>query len=106
MKYIKGSPGKDFLYGHNNHTEVDWTGSLSDRKSTSGYCVSASDNLISWKSKQQNVVARSSAKAEYKYMTSTTCDFIWLIQLLKELQFKEVTQLTLICDYQATLHIN
>jgi len=58
VKYIKGSPGKGLLYGHNNHTkfvcysDVDWAGSSSDRRSTFGYCVSIGDNLISWKSKK------------------------------------------------------
>ena len=59
LKYIKkGSPGKGMLYGHNDHTGVvcytdaDWTRSLSDRRSTSGYCVSIGGNLISWKSKK------------------------------------------------------
>ena len=41
---------------------------------------------------------RSSAEAEYKAMTSATCELIWLKHLLKELQFEEVTQMTLICD--------
>ena len=52
-KYTKGSPEKGLLYGHNNHTKVvcysnvDWSRSPSDRRSTFGYCVSISDNLIS-----------------------------------------------------------
>jgi len=58
LKYIKGSLGKDMLYGHNNHTRIicysnaDWAGTPSNRRSTSGYCVSIGDNLISWKSKK------------------------------------------------------
>jgi len=51
-------------------------------------------------------VARSSAKAEYRAMALAACELIRLKQLLKELQFGEVTQMTLICDNQATLHIS
>jgi len=62
--------------------------------------------LFSWKSKKQNIVARSSAEAEYRAMTSTTCELIWLKHLLKKLHFGEVNQMTLICDNQTTLHIS
>ena len=91
LKYIKGSPGKGLLYGSKNHTkvvcysDVDWTESPSDKRSTSGYCVSIGGYLISWKSKKQSVVARSSAETEYRAMASATCEIFWLKQLLKEL---------------------
>jgi len=97
LKYIKRSLGKGLLYGSNNHTRVvcysdaDWGGSPSNRRSTFGYCVSIGGNLISWKSKKQSVVARSSAKAEYRAMASIACELVWLKQLLRELQFRDVT---------------
>jgi len=112
LKYIKGSPGKGLLYGHNDHTGVvcytdaNWAGSPSNRRSTSRYCVSIGGNLISWKSKKQHVVARSSAEAEYRVMALAACELIWLKQLLQELQFGELTQMTLICDNQSVLHIS
>jgi len=39
-------------------------------------------------------------------MASTTCELVWFKQLLRELQFGDVTQMTLVCDNQVTLHIS
>jgi len=59
-----------------------------------------------WKRKKQSVLARSSVEAEYRAMASAACELIWLKQLLKELQFGDVTQMTLVCDNQVALHIS
>ena len=93
LRYIKGTPGQGVLYENKGHTHIvgycdaDWVGSPADRRSTSGYYVFMGGNLISWKSKKQDVVARSSAKAEYRAMTLATCELIWLKQLHQELRF-------------------
>ena len=63
-------------------------------------------NLISWKSKKQDVVVRSSAEAEYRAMALATCELIWLKYLLQELRFGKDEQMKLICDNQAILHIS
>ena len=63
-------------------------------------------NLISWKSKRQDVVARSSVEAEYRAMALTTCELIWLKHLLQKLRFGKDEQMKLICDNQAALHFS
>ena len=111
LRYIKSTPGQGVLYENRGHTQVigytdaDWAGSPTDRRSTSGYCVVIGGNLISWKSKKQHVVARSSAEAEYRAMALATCELIWLRHLLQELRFGKDEQMKLICDNQAALHI-
>nr|CAN74507.1 hypothetical protein VITISV_015891 [Vitis vinifera] len=87
------------------YTDADLAGSPSDKHSTSGYCVFIGGNLISWKSKKQNVVVRSSVDAEYRAMTLAICELIWLRQLLQELRFGKDEQIKLVCDNQAALHI-
>ncbi|RVX23604.1 Retrovirus-related Pol polyprotein from transposon TNT 1-94 [Vitis vinifera] len=111
LRYIKSTPGQGVLYKNRGHTQVvgytdaDWAGSPTDRRSTSGYCVFIGGNLISWKSKKQDVVARSSTEAKYRAMALTTCELIWLRHFLRELRFGKDEQMKLICDNQVALHI-
>ncbi|RVW95243.1 Retrovirus-related Pol polyprotein from transposon RE2 [Vitis vinifera] len=104
LRYIKSTPGQGVLYENRGHTQVvgytdaDWADSPTDRRSTSGYCVFIGGSLISWKSKKQDVVARSSAEVEYRAMALATCELIWLKHLLRELRFEKDEQMKLICD--------
>ena len=56
------------------YTDANWAGSIIDRKSTSGYYSYVLGNLVTWRSKKQQVVARSSAKAEFRALAHGICE--------------------------------
>ena len=92
LKYLKGSPRKGLLFEKNSHLQVevytsaDWAGILTDKQSTSGYCTFVGGNLVTWRSKKQNVVARSSAEAEFRSVTHGICEVLWIKRILDELK--------------------
>jgi hypothetical protein len=111
VRCLKAHPGHGLLYRANGHlrvealTDSDWTGSPSDRKSTTGYCTFLGGNLITWKSKKLTIVSKSSAEAEYKTIAHTSCELMWIKYLLEELRFGVKLPVTMYCDDQATIHI-
>ena len=72
LHYLKGNLGKGILFKKNDtlaleaYTDADYIGSIVDRRSTTGYCTFLEGNLVTWRSKKKNVVARSSVEQEFK----------------------------------------
>jgi hypothetical protein len=70
LRYLQGTLDYDLLHRHAStsdlvvYADADWVGCLNTRRSTSGYAVLLGDNLVSWSSKRQNVVSRSSAEVD------------------------------------------
>ncbi|CAN6681761.1 unnamed protein product [Malus baccata var. baccata] len=84
LAYLKSAPGKGVLYECHGHmrierfTDADWAGDVTDRRSTSGYFTFVGGNLVTWRSKKQNAVSRSSTEAEYRGMAHGVCEMLWL----------------------------
>jgi hypothetical protein len=76
-----------------------------DRPSTLGYCTFVGGNLVTWRSKKQSVVARSSAEAEFRAMAQGVYETLWLKILLTELGFDSKDSMQLYCDNKAAISI-
>ncbi|XP_059668762.1 uncharacterized mitochondrial protein AtMg00810-like [Cornus florida] len=74
LRYLKSCPGLGLFYSSSKQVglscfnDADYAGSKINRCSTSGFYTFYGDHLISWKSKKQPVVLRSSVEAKYRAM--------------------------------------
>ncbi|XP_019199098.1 PREDICTED: uncharacterized protein LOC109192853 [Ipomoea nil] len=111
LRFIKGSPGKGIFFPANTQirlqgfSDSDWASCAKTRKSITGYCIYLGQSLISWKSKKQVTVSRSSSEAEYRALASTTCKIQWLLYLLADLGVKPTHPTTLFCDNLSAIAI-
>ncbi|KAI3686614.1 hypothetical protein L1987_80294 [Smallanthus sonchifolius] len=88
------------------YTDADWGGCPDTRRSTSGYCVYMGDNLLSWSSKRQPTLSRSSAEAEYRGVANVVSEVCWLRNLLLEL-YHPLQRATLVyCDNVSAIYLS
>nr|KYP64877.1 Copia protein [Cajanus cajan] len=119
VRYLKGNPGQGILLRANCDLQLyawcdsqlyawcdsDWASCPLTRRSLTGWFILLSDSPISWKTKKQHTVSRSSSEAEYRSMATTTCELKWLKELLSCLGCAHSGPMKLYCDNQAALHI-
>ncbi|KAK3010459.1 hypothetical protein RJ639_010668 [Escallonia herrerae] len=91
LRYIHGTLSRGLLISSSPdltlsaYSDADWAGDVSDRRSTTGFCIFLGDFLISWKCKKQSVVSRSSSEVEYRAMANTTAEIVWVRWLLRDM---------------------
>ncbi|KAK4406689.1 Retrovirus-related Pol polyprotein from transposon RE1 [Sesamum angolense] len=74
-------------------------------RSLTGYRIFLGGALISWKTKKQSTIARSTAEAEYHSLGTTVSELQWISYVLQDLRIHVTTPIPLHCDNLATLHI-
>ncbi|KAA0045541.1 Retrovirus-related Pol polyprotein from transposon TNT 1-94 [Cucumis melo var. makuwa] len=87
------------------YSDANWAGDPTDRRSTTGYCFYLGDSLISWRSKKQNVVSRSSTKSEYRALADATAELLWLCWLLTDMGVPQQGPTLLYCDNCSVIQI-
>ena len=80
------------------YSDADWGGDIVDRVSTSGYFLFLGHNPISWSSKKQNTVSRSSTESEYRAVANALSETLWVTNILNELRFPVHQLPTIYCD--------
>ena len=104
LRYLRGTldHGLTFVGGQGIRLEgfcdSDFAGDVVERKSTSGYVFRFCGGTISWSSKRQSVVAKSSTEAEYIAMSRAASEAVWLRYLLKDLGFEQTGGTTMFVD--------
>lgn len=112
LRYVKGTISHGLrLYKSTTtslvaYSDADWAGCPSTRRSTSGYCVFLGDNLISWSSKRQDVVSRSSAEAEYRGVANAVSEATWLRKLLLEMKIPIPRATIVFCDNISAIYMS
>ncbi|KAL4018546.1 hypothetical protein IC575_022144 [Cucumis melo] len=111
LRYIKGTLGHGLQFSSQSslvlsgYSDADWAGDPTDRRSTTGYCFYLGDSLISWRSKKQSIVSRSSTESEYRALADTTAELLWLRWLLVDMGVPQQGPTLLYCDNRSAIQI-
>ena len=91
LRYLQGTIQAGICYSAtaevslNAFSDVDYATDLNTRRSLTCYEVFLGSKPISWQSKKQNSVSRSSTKVDYKTLAHTAADITWERYILKDL---------------------
>jgi hypothetical protein len=111
LRYLKNNPEQGVFNALDNilqlkgFSDSGWTTCPQIRRPVSDFCIFLRNSLISWKSKKQRTISRSSSESEYRALASATCEIQWLDYILKYLGSSYISPGLLFCDNNSAKHI-
>uniref|UniRef100_A0A453T4V4 Reverse transcriptase Ty1/copia-type domain-containing protein n=1 Tax=Aegilops tauschii subsp. strangulata TaxID=200361 RepID=A0A453T4V4_AEGTS len=113
LRYVKGTLKYGCKYTRKKevrpplvgYSDSDMAGDVDDRKSTTGVAFFLGENLISWLSQKQKVVALSSCEAEYIAGAAAACQRVWLSRLYADLMGEQPKKVKLHIDNKSTISL-
>lgn len=111
LKYLKGTLDNGLWYSADSginlsaYSDADWSSCQFSSRSLSAYAVFLGHNLVSWKTKKQRSVSKSSAEAEYRSMSATASELVWLQGLLEDLHVTVPLPVCMHCDNTSAEHL-
>ena len=98
LRYIQGTINYGLMFQANGnedtlvgYSDADWVGDINTRRSTSGHVFQVYGSTVSWCSKRQLSVSKSSTEAEYIALSLATQEAVWLRRLLDNIGIKQKT---------------
>ncbi|CAI5479282.1 unnamed protein product [Closterium sp. Yama58-4] len=103
LTYHKNATTTPKLIGY---VDADHAGDSDNRRSRTGYIYRFEPiGPISWQSSKQELIALSSAEAEYIALCSATKEGLYLRKLLEEAKLAQLPSFSLFCDNQSAIRI-
>ncbi|KAB2594907.1 hypothetical protein D8674_030357 [Pyrus ussuriensis x Pyrus communis] len=104
LRYIQGTIGYGLHYTKSKefnitaYSDSDWAADINTRRSITGFVVYLGNNPVSWQSKKQSTVSRSSTEAEYKALAHYAADVFWIRSVFKDIHQSISVPPFLYCD--------
>lgn len=111
LRYVRTTIGQGILLKASDtltlqaFSDSDWAACPDTRRYVTCYVLLLGSSPVTWKSKKQSIVSRSSSESEYRAMASAASEVVWTVRLLEELGITNLKPVTLHCDNQSALHI-
>jgi hypothetical protein len=111
LRYLRGTPDLKLTLGGtsklvlNGYADADWGGDLDQRKSTTGYIIRLGDSVISWRSRRQPTVAKSTTEAEYMSLSDCISEMLYLLPILDAMGYESAEAIRVMEDNQGCIAV-